>query len=283
VTHLVVGVGDIHAGGSTAVCPPEGIELDDGGWQTPNKVQRWLSDRWLECWDTRFPALLDRYQPDGLSLVLNGDLTEGIHHQTPQASPLAGQHFRAAHKLLETGPLKYKPDYVHLVRGTEAHVGRSGELEEGLARTLKAEGVNVVEDPDTGQASSYWRRIEIEGVRLDVRHHGRMGQRAHTRGPYERWYAQDIELEHYLDGEDPPHLAIRSHLHKYADSGRSHRWTTRVVSLPCWQAMTSFAHRITAESLSDVGAVVFPIRDGALLEPEPILFPMDRPTLVRTA
>lgn len=242
-----------------------------------------MFDCWRNAWSERVPALFDTYKPDGWSLVLNGDLTEGIHHHTPQAAPLVGQHFRAAHKLLESGPLKLAPDFVHLVRGTEAHVGRAGELEEGLARTLKAEGANVVEDPDTHQASSYWRRIEIDGVRLCVRHHGRQGQRAHTRGPYERWYAQDIELEHYLSGDPVPHLAIRSHLHRYADSGKSHRWTTRVVSLPCWQAMTSYAHRIAAESLSDVGVVVFVIRDGTLLEPEPILYPLSRPTLIRSA
>lgn len=283
MTHLVAALGDLHAGSTVAVCPPEGIELDDGGVMMPNKVQRHLYACWEECWSRRFRSVYERWKPARFTLILNGDLVEGIHHHSSQGAPLVGQHFRAAHALLESGPLRYKPDYVHLVRGTEAHVGRAAELEEGLARTLRAEGVEMVEDPDTAQVSSYWRRIEIDGVRLDVRHHGRMGQRAHTRGPYDRWYAQDIELEHYLDGEDPPHLAIRSHLHRYADSGKSHRWTTRLVQLPCWQAMTSYAHRITAESLSDVGIVVFVIEDGRLHEPEPILFPLDRPTIVRTA
>lgn len=282
MTHLLVAMGDLHAGGTTAVCPPDGIELDDGGRMMPNKVQRWLYACWEECWRVRFRALYEQHRPERFTLILNGDLTDGIHHHSPQTAPLAGQHFRAAHRLLELGPLQYKPDYVHLIRGTEAHVGRAGELEEGIARTLKAEGVPMVEDPDTGQVSSYWRRIDVEGVKIDVRHHGRMGQRAHTRGPYERWYAQDIELEHRLDGIEPPGLALRSHLHRYGDSGKSHRWTTRLVALPCWQMMTSYAHRITAESLSDVGAVVFVVKDGRLLEPEPILFKPERPSEVKT-
>ena len=256
--------------------------MDDGGMMMPNRIQRWLYDCWRDAWDARFDALLGAHKPDRFTLVLNGDLTEGIHHGSPQSSPLVGQHFRAAHKLLEGGPLKYKPDFVHLIRGTEAHVGRVGELEEGLARTLKAEGTHMVEDPDTGQVSSWWRRVVIDDTRIDIRHHGRLGQRAHTRGPYDRWYSQDIELEHYLDGVAPPHLALRSHNHRYADSGKSHRWTTRLVALPCWQAMTSYAHRITAESLSDVGMVVFIVKDGRLLEPEPILYKFDRPTEVVT-
>ena len=281
-THLITAMGDLHAGGSTAICPPEGIELDDGGFMTPNKIQTWLYECWRDCWDVQFRALYELHRPARLTFVANGDLIEGHHHNSPQASPLVGQHFRAAHKLLETGPLVYKPDYIHFIRGTEAHVGRVGELEEGLARTLKAEGHNVVEDPDTGQASSFWRRIVADGVRLDVRHHGRAGFRAHTRGSLERYYSQDIELEHYLDGVEPPHLAIRSHNHRYMDSGKSHKWTTRLVGLPCWQAMTSYAHRITAESLSDVGIVCFIVKDGRLLEPEPVLYKFDRPTEVTT-
>jgi hypothetical protein len=278
----VVACGDIHAGSTQAISPKDGILLDDGGCLTPNDLQRQLYRWWRNCWDEAYPRLLDLYKPDKQTLVLNGDLVDGVHHNSPQIAPLVGQHFRAAHELLKDGPLVHKPDFLHMIRGTESHVGRAGEIEEGLARTLNAEGVSVVYDPDTGQASSYWRRPLIDGVLFDLRHHGRMGQRAHTRGPYSRWYAQDIELEHRLDNERPPDVAMRSHLHKYEDSGRAHRWTTRAVQLPCWQAMTSYAHRITAESLSDVGVVVFPIRDGALLEPHPILYKAARPTVVTT-
>lgn len=279
-THVVAAFGDIHAGSTKAVCPAGGFELDDGGIQLPNLVQKWLHSCWTSGWD-QYGRLLDLYKPDRQDLVLNGDLVDGIHHNSPQVAPLVGQHFRAAHELLKEGPLRFGTQRIHIIRGTESHVGRVGELEEGLARTLRQEGHGVIEDPDTGQASSFWRRIEVDGVLMDLRHHGRMGQRAHTRGPYQRWYAQDIALEHMLDGERAPDLAIRSHLHKYGDSGKDHRWPTRLVSLPCWQSMTSYAHRITAESLSDIGLVVFVIRDGALLEPHPILFKTDRPTVVR--
>ena len=280
--HLIAAVSDVHAGGTTAVCTPEPIELDDGGFYHPSKLQKWLYGLWTEGWGERYARLLDLYQPASQTLVLNGDLVDGDHHRTPQIiSPLVGLHFRIAHDLLRRGPLVHGFDAVHVVRGTESHVGRSGELEEGLARALqKQHDVPVVDDPDTGMASSFWRRLNIDGVRVDCRHHGRMGQRAHTRGPYSRWYAQDIELEYRLDNEDPPHLAIRSHLHKYMDSGKPHRWTTRVVSLPAWQMMTAYAHRITAESLSDIGIVVFVVRDGVLLEPEPVLFHPSRPTPV---
>lgn len=279
MTQIVAALGDIHAGSTIAVCAPEGFALDDGGRQMPNRLQTWLYGKWVEAWQA-YERLLDTHKPDTQTLILNGDLVDGIHHRSPQVAPLVGQHFRMAHELLKRGPLRFGIDAIHVIRGTESHVGRSGELEEGIARRLRAEGEPTVEDPDTGQVSSFWRVINIEGVLLDVRHHGRQGRRAHTRGPYERWYAQDIELEYRLDGERPPDIALRSHLHKFGDSGKRHRWKTRLINLPCWQAMTAYAHKVAIESLADIGMVILVIEDGRLHEPVPVLFKPDRPTVV---
>ena len=140
----------------------------------------------------------------------------------------------------------------------------------------------MVEDPDTGQVTSYWRRYEIGGLLIDQRHHGRMGQRAHTRGPYMRWYAQDIELEHRLDGERPPDIAVRAHNHIYGDSGRVHRWKTRVIAQGCWILSTEYSHRRSYESLPSIGMVAIVIRDGRD-EVIPLLHQPSRPTVVRSA
>jgi len=245
----------------------------------PNKIQVWLYDLWCQAWDEHISKLAYRYQPDSVQVVFNGDLTEGIHHGTPQATPLVGQHFRCAHELLKAGPLKFKPR-IHMVRGTEAHVGRSGELEEGLARTLRAEGHEVVYDPDTGQASSFWRRFEIEGVLFDCRHHGRFGQRTHTKDSYMRLYAHDIWESHVRSGQRPPDVAIRSHWHNYGDSGRIVDLPTRVVALPAWQVLTAYGHRKAIEDLGKHGLVVFVVQDGELLEPHAILFEPERPTVI---
>jgi hypothetical protein len=279
-THLIVACGDLHAGSTVAPCPPEGIELDDGGVQMPNKLQRWLYDNWLDAWN-QYGRLRDEYKPETQTLVLNGDLVDGVHHKSPQLAPLVGQHFRAALTLLERGPLRFGMDAVHMVRGTESHSGRAGEIEEGIARTLRAEGVTTAEDPDTGQVSSYWRRFEVEGVRFDCRHHGRFGQRTHTKDAYLRHYAHDIWEAHVRSGERPPDICLRSHRHQYGDSGRIHDLPTRVLALPAWQALTSYCHRITIEDLGKHGIVVVPVRDGQYLEPHAILYEPARPTVVR--
>jgi len=171
-------------------------------------------------------------------------------------------------------------------------VGRSGETEEGIARVLNKQGVPIIRDPDTRNLSSYKRRIDIEGVRLDIAHHGRMGQRAHTRGSYSRLYAFDVWAEQALDmykemrqspesleeifnRKRPADVAIRSHNHKYQDSGDDHRGITRIVSLPAFQLATEYVHRIAVESLADIGIVLLIIKKGEI-EVRPIIFDVSR-------
>jgi len=279
--HMIAAVSDIHAGSTIAVCPPE-VELDDGGTYVASPMQNWLYERWQLAWGERYEELLNQWRPDTQTLVLNGDSVDGNHHGTPQiVSALSSVHFRIAHDLLRSGPLKHKFNEIHMIRGTETHVGRSGQQEEGLARALRKQGgFPIVPDPDTGMASSFWRRMIKDDLLIDCRHHGRMGQRTHTKDSYMRLYAHDIWEAHVRSGSRPPDLCIRSHYHRHADSGHIFDMPTRVVALPAWQLLTAFGHRIAIEDLGHVGLVVFIIRDGKLMQPEPIIYQPDRPTIV---
>lgn len=279
-SHLLVCISDIHAGSSVAICPPDGIELDDGGWYTPSQAQVWI---W-EHFTFAVAAALEIAKANDatVTLAVNGDAVDGFHHPKSNAqyiSPLESHHVRLAHRVLTHAFTELRPRAVHMTRGTGAHVGKAGTLEEGLARVLRTDGWPMVEDPDNGQVTSHARRYMVDGLLIDQRHHGRQGQRAHTRGPYLRWYAQDIEMECRLDNERPPDLALRSHYHVYGDSGRDHRWSTRVIALPCLQLATEFTHRIAAERLADTGILAIMIRDG-----KETLYPMiakpARPTVV---
>ena len=275
--HIVVCLGDTHCGSTVGLCPPEGRELDDGGMYEPNKAQRWLWNNWEEAW-AKIKSVKRKNRRAKLHLILNGDLIDGDHHRTAQiASPLEGIHIQCALESLRV-PLALKPKSIHVIRGTPAHVGRSGGTEEGIARALSAQGWKVIGDPDTGMKSSYWRSIKFGNVVMDVKHHGRMGRRAHTKGPYIRWFAQDIFFNYMMDHEDPPDIAIRSHYHQFGDSGRIHKIKTRVVALPAWQLATEYVHRV-AESLADIGLVWFEIDDDDY-DMRTILYKPDRPTTV---
>lgn len=275
--HIVVCVGDTHCGSTVGLCPPEGMELDDGGMYEPNKAQHWLWENWESAWG-EVKSVLRKNRGAKLHLILNGDLIDGDHHRTAQiASPLTGIHIRCILESLRV-PLALKPKTVHVLRGTPAHVGRSGGAEESVARALKGELWPVIEDPDTGMKSSYWRTIKFNNTLIDVKHHGRMGRRAHTKGPYIRWYAQDIFFNYMMDHKEPPDLAIRSHFHQFADSGRIHKIKTRAVALPAWQLATEYVHRV-AESLADIGLVWFEI-DEDDYEMKTVLYTPERPKIV---
>ena len=276
--HIVACFGDMHCGSTVGLCPPEGIELDDGGLYMPNTGQEWLWNNWEEAWAKVGSTMLHN-RGAKLHIVCNGDATDGDHHRTTQiATGHEGVHVNCAIESLRV-PLALKPDSIHIIRGTSAHVGRAGGLEEGMANALKSQGWKVVEDPDTGTASSYQRMIKIGGLLIHIKPHGRMGRRAHTKGPYMRWYAQDIFFNYLMDGDEAPDIAIRSHFHQFADSGKIHKVKTRAVALPAWQLATEYVHRV-AESLADIGLVWFEIDDDDDYNMKKILFKPERPTTV---
>jgi hypothetical protein len=261
--HVVAIVSDEHAGSTVAPCPPV-VELDDGGEYHASKVQRWLWQSWGDFWDE---AARVRDEVDGaLRVVSNGDLVEGDHHGTAQIiSRHPGIEQAVAKSLLEVPKSKGVESW-HIVRGTESHVGKSGKAEEALARWLGAEP-----DPETGNASWWHCRMDLDGVRLDFAHHGRMGQRPWTRGNVVLNLAAEVFMEYAAAGKPHPHLAVRSHLHQWMDTGSIH--PVRVIQTPGWQLKTGYVHKVAANSLiPHIGGALVLIRDGVLEWVRPVMF-----------
>lgn len=266
---------DQHCGSSVALCPPK-IELDDGGVYEASRAQQWLWQNWLSFWK-RVEQVRDREKAD-LYQVWNGDLTEGNHHGSTQIlsgnSSVQSQVVAAAMAV----PLDLEPDKLWLIRGTEAHVGKSGEGEEKIADGLRRNKNPIVKDKDNGTSSHWHAKVEVDGVRLDFAHHGRMGQRPWTEQNIVNLLAFQIWVEHHRREEPPPHLAIRGHLHRFADSAGAHK--TRVIQTPAWQLHTAFTHRVVTESMADIGGVILLIRDG-VLSVEPVIYKPKGPSVWR--
>lgn len=259
---------DHHCGSSIGLCSPEPIQLDDGQSILPSKVQRWMwqcrqalherAEKLREEWDAK---LYDLY---------NGDMVDGPeHHGTVQVmSRHPGVEKMIAKRCLEESK-KLGPDKSFVVRGTEVHVGKSGGAEESLAEWLGAE-----KDPESGNHSWWHLRMEIQGLRIDATHHGKMGMLPWTSGAAVARHAVEIFTEHAMSGDPPPHLAIRSHYHRYFDS--ANLAPTRLIQTGAFQAKTAFVHRIAANSLADVGGCLVLIRDGRIADVERVTFKPDR-------
>lgn len=268
---------DQHCGSTVALCPPR-IALDDGGAYEASKAQSWLWQNWLDFWkQTR-----DRRDALGADLycVFNGDLTDGDHHGTTQI--LSGNPTAQASvvnacvaPILELGP-----SALFFVRGTEAHVGKSAAQEERVASGLKKDKRPVVGDADTGTNSWWHLRLDVHGVRLDFAHHGRFGQRPWTRGNVVLNQAAEIFYDHAAAGEPHPHIAVRSHQHRYFDTQAAH--PTRVIATPAWQLATAYIHRINPGALACIGGVLIVIQNG-IPAVEPIIYKPARATPWRPA
>ena len=146
---IVLGVAsDIHCGSTVGLLGPDGIELDDGGSYMPSPVQRWLWDCWTAGWE--HVAKIVKREKAEFGFVSNGDATDGNHHGTTQIiSPAEGAHIKAATECFRV-PLAMNPKWVWIVRGTEAHVGKGGGLEEGMAVAMNREGAPIQRDVNTG-------------------------------------------------------------------------------------------------------------------------------------
>ncbi len=84
-------------------------------------------------------------------------------------------------------------------------------------------------------------------------------------------HAADIFYEHAKHGRPHPHLCLRSHSHKSADSHDAH--PVRYVALGAWQLKTAFGHKIYAGKFADVGGLIAHCDDH--LEARRVMYPPD--------
>jgi hypothetical protein len=255
---VIAVTNDQHCGSTVALCPDE-IRMDDGGHYGASPAQRWLFQQWRNYWD-EVARIRDEVKPDTFGQIYNGDMLEGSHHGTtqilsgnPEAQSLVAQ-------AVFDVPLAMKPDRIWVVRGTAAHNGNSNSGEEGTARRWRDSGLPVVGDTDTQKASWWHLRLDVEGVLLDVTHHGRTGHREHTRANAANLYAFDILLSHVQTGDRVPDLCLRAHFHRFNDSYDAA--PVRVVQNGAWQLKTEYVHKKHADTMADIGGLVVIVRDG---------------------
>ena len=241
----IIAISDTHSNSTVAVCPPR-INLDDGGTYFSSPGQRWLWDKMLEFSDWA-NELTTGYKR---ALILNGDAGE-LDTKRRSNQIITANKATIQNIVFETlEPLMSWVDSDYIIRGTMAHTGKSGWLEEAIAanydQTVKA---------SKGVYSHYHLRLNVDGVRMDIAHHASMPSLPWTEKNAANKIAY-LTRSRYLEmGAQPPDLVLRSHNHRRADSFDNYK--TRALCLPSWSLLTEYAYRIGAEnSNSDIGGVV---------------------------
>jgi len=201
---------------------------------------------WLDYWQ-----LVGEYKERlnapvyGLALGDLGDLNK--HSNAQLISPLKTDVHRALLDVME--PAQVVVDSWFFVRGTEAHVGASGEIEEWLANDTK----NAVHS--FASTASWWVwNAEIAGVRIHATHHPPSGTKlAGNRGEAVSRSCRYLANECEENGATKPHLAFWAHRHWYAPG---YNLGIYGYAVPSWKGLGAFGRRIGIGHPSPVGGLI---------------------------
>ena len=256
-TRNLIVVSDTHCGCRLAICPPEPQRVDGGGFYTPSEFQIKLWDWWREFWDVWVP---DVTRGEPYDIVHNGDAIDGSHHNsTTQISHNIEDQIRIAENVLRPEIAKCLAiggTYYH-IRGTEAHVGQSGEYEERLARNLGAK------PNEQGQYARFdlWKRVG--GALVHLMHHiGTTSSAAHESSAVNaELTAEYVESARWQ--REPPDYVVRSHRHRSigVEMNCAKGYAAALVT-PAWQGKTPYVWKIPGARISEpqIGGVL--IRQG---------------------
>lgn len=243
IRSLVV-LGDIHAGSSKALLPPNFVTLEDHEVRQ-NAIQKWL---W-ECWRRKDDFLDEVLGNAPFGLVLNGDLIEGIHHGTKEIiSPEVADHRNAAVQLLK--PVAERAAKVFVVRGTECHVNNH---EVSIGKELGA-----VMNPETRIHAFDRLTIDIAGIRCVFRHHIPASVRRNLSATQLSIQLAEEQLEAVNNGEPLPRVVGAAHRHKpdhYEDDNG-----LCFVSPP-WQMLTRHGHKVVSPARCKPGVQILDWRE----------------------
>lgn len=254
LSNLVV-ISDIHAGCRVGLCPPEPVPLDGGGCYSASPAQLLMWDAWREFWDVAVPEFC---HGEPFALCVNGDAMDGRHHGsvTQISQNLADQQTIA--ELLLAPVVARATAYYH-IRGTEAHVGPSGENEELLAKRLGAV-------PDSSGHHARWAIwFRLRHALIHITHHiGTTGSTHYESSALMRELGEQF-VEAGRWGHEPPSVIIRSHRHRCAEVRVPARtghyaWCCTTAG---WQLRTPFAAKLPGGRNSEpqIGGMVVRVGD----------------------
>lgn len=253
----IIIVSDTHCGCRLGLFPDQSLRMDDGITVNGSNLQGKMWDYWLEFWNQWVP---DVTHGEPYIVVMNGDSVDGVHHgsKTQVSHNFADQERIALACLTDVAERAHT--YYH-IRGTEAHVGKSGENEEMLARKLGAK------PDDYGHYARWELWLELHGHLCHFTHHvGVTGASA-----YESTAVYKEMVEGYVDagrwGRTPPQVIVRSHRHRHLEVRTPSRDGHSIVTVtPGWQLKTPFTYRLPGarQTQPQVGGVLVRVGDRQL-------------------
>ncbi len=253
INNLIV-FGDTHCGDRLGMHPRETLGLDGGMQSSPSKLQLGMLDWWDEFWGEWVPQVT-RGEP--YAVCLNGDAIDGRHHgSVHQISQNHADQQKIAEALLHPIVEKCEGRF-YFVRGTEAHVGQSGENEEVLAKALGA----IPDDAGHFARNELW--IRVGKALCHILHHvGVTSSSAHESSAVNAELAGEF-MEAARWGNEIPNYVIRNHRHRciVVDIDTASGYAAGIVC-PGWQLKTSFAYKVAGGRITQPQCGGILVRSG---------------------
>jgi len=248
----IVVISDTHSGCGLALCPPV-TQLDTAGEYHASPLQRSLFAWWQEFWH-EWVSRETENEPYGI--VINGDTLDGRHHSSvTQISQNLDDQRIIARAVLQPIVATCEGD-LYMIRGTEAHVGPSGENEETLAHELGAT------PNELGHYARFdlWLEVGPRHALCHFAHHIGTTGRTHYESSALMAELGEIYANAARWSRRPPDVVVRSHRHRHLEvRAPTARGYGVVFTTAGWQLKTPFAYRIPG------GRVTEPQIGGSLI------------------
>jgi hypothetical protein len=239
----IIFISDLHAGCRLGLFPPGQIRLDEGVIFQQSLAQEIMWKWWREFWDVWVP---DVCKGEPFAVFVNGDSTDGRHHgSVTQISQNLSDQSKIAKIILEP-VIDLCQGRFFMIRGTEAHVGVSGENEESLARELGA-----VPD-DEGKYARYeaWIRLKTKYL-VHVTHHIGTTGSMHYESTALMRELTDAYVESGRWNDEPPDVVVRSHRHRNSEVRiQTYKGFATVCVTPGWQLRTPFVYKLAGAKMA---------------------------------
>lgn len=262
---LVLFVGDMHINSTRGLRVPQFTDRDGKTYIVPDAIRTELWDPWLRHWQAvadEKERLAQHYKQVRVFVILGGDSTDrNSHDQEGYELWLMEIHdiIDLAERTLAPALVKM-PDGSPLVdtwivlRGTQAHELRLGQLAEGLGQRLAERDCNVRKHGNLFSVHEF--RGDFQGVDVYASHHPvARSYRRHTRAQAVTRSVNDAWLGFcsplitfnevkVIGPVDHPDVMIWFHVHYSAASGEVPGCPIRGFYNPSWQLPYAYIYQL---------------------------------------
>lgn len=264
---LIVFTADWHVNDTKGLCPPK-FQREDESTHRPGAAILGMRRDWLTLWE--WAEEKKREAGARLIAVFDGDLGDMNKHSKQQLISMRKQDVLLAMADVAE-PAIAVADHVFVIRGTAAHSGGSGELEELFAKDIR--GGKCVHN---GKDASWWvLEATFGGVDGDVYHHPPTNTRlpnkynqAAARG------AERVAISYLRQGLKPPRFVVWGHVHH---NGHGSELGVHGFYLPPWKMVGEFGYRIgVGANVEPWGALWMLCQGGEIREWDYIFYKVRR-------